>query len=322
MLASYVLDDFVEPWRAAQAPVVLLHPGLGGNNRLFQAWVPYLADRYRILRVDPCWLSGTATAANDWSLADFVGDVLDLLDELEIERVHWVGTSGGGIIGQAATLSAPERIASLTLIATTPRFRSPTTGLDEWLAPLDAGSVRRFFELDIPRRFGIDAPERTAWIISELERTSAEVTAALHRWVVGVDLVAELPKIGCPTLVLTGELDTLTSVDDAQLMAHAIPNAKLRILAGYPHNVAYTHPALVTPIVRRFLDEQQADAQRIGLQQAQVASELVGLDPPPERVSQLAGTLERFLAGSAALHRLDVGDREPPVITYDREARA
>lgn len=321
MPASGVLDDFVVPWRAPQAPVVLLHPGLGGNSRLFQAWTPYLADNYRVLRVDPRWLRDTASAASDWSLNGFVGDVLDLLNELEIEQVHWVGTSGGGIIGQAAALRAPDRIASLTLIATTPRFRSPTTNLDEWLAPLDAGSVRRFFELDTERRFGTGAPERTEWIISELERTSPEVTAALHRWVVGVDLVAELPRIGCPTLVLTGELDTLTSVDDAQLMARAIPDARLRILAGYPHNVGYTHPSLVAPIVRRFLDEQQPDAQRIPAQQAQTASELAGLNLPPERVSRLAGTLERFLASSSALHGLDVGDREPPVITYDQEAR-
>lgn len=322
MLSSYVLDNFVEPWRAPQAPVVLLHPGLGGNSRLFQAWVPFLADGYRVLRVNPRWLDGTASAAGDWSLDSFVGDVLGLLDDLEIEQVHWVGTSGGGIIGQAAVLSAPGRIASLTLIATTPRFRSPTAKLDDWLTPLDAGSVRRFFELDIPRRFGTDVPERTEWIISELERTPAEVTAALHRWVVDIDLVAELPKIDCPTLVLTGELDTLTSVDDAQLMAREIPNARLRILAGYPHNVAYTQPALIVPIVRRFLDEQELGAQHISVQRARVASELAGLDPPPERVAQLATTLSRFLAGAEQLHRLEIGDYEPPVITVDAEARS
>ena len=97
---------------------------------------------------------------------------------------------------------------------------------------------------------------------------------------------------------------------------------RLRILAGYPHNVAYTHPGLVAPLVRRFLDEQQPGAVRVSAQQAQAASDLVGLNLGSARVAQLAGTLERFLAGTAPLHALEVGDREPPVITYDGESRS
>lgn len=255
-LIEHVLDDFTEPWQPEPAPVVLLHHGLGGNQRLFRAWVPALADRYRVLRVTARGQGGTPRPADyDWSLDNFVRDVTNVLDHHGIERAHWVGTSGGGIIGQHAAVSAPERIASLALIATTPRFRSPTARLDDWLAPLDHGDVAQFLMHDVERRFGVDHPERTAWIVDELCRTPASIAAELHRWVVGVDLVPELPRIDQPTLVVTGERDTLTDLSDARIMAQSIPNARLSVVEGHPHNVGYTHPRLVAGIVRRFLDE-------------------------------------------------------------------
>ena len=73
----------------------------------------------------------------EWSIDEFVSDVLAVLDHYGIERAHWVGASGGGIIGQHAAASAPDRLASLTLLATTPRFRSPTANVDDKPAPLD-----------------------------------------------------------------------------------------------------------------------------------------------------------------------------------------
>lgn len=255
-LIHHVLDDFTEPWGNQPAPVVLLHPGLAGNGRLYRQWVPVLADRYRVLRVDARGQGMSPLPADYvWSIDGFVADVLAVLDRHEIERIHWVGASGGGIIGQHAAASAPERFASLTLLATTPRFRSPTANVADWLAPLDRGDAAEFFRQDIERRFGLEHPARTDWIISEILRTPVETIADLHRWVVSVDLTGGLSRITCPTLIVTGEHDTLTDLSDAGLMQREIPNARLHIIEGHPHNVGYTHPRLVAGIVRRFLDE-------------------------------------------------------------------
>ena len=135
-LIHHILDDFTEPWGDQPAPVVVLHPGLAGNGRLYRQWVPVLADRYRVLRPDARGQGMSALPDGyEWSIDEFVSDVLAVLDHYGIERAHWVGASGGGIIGQHAAASAPDRLASLTLLATTPRFRSPTANVDDWLAP-------------------------------------------------------------------------------------------------------------------------------------------------------------------------------------------
>jgi pimeloyl-ACP methyl ester carboxylesterase len=255
-LIHHVLDDYSEPWAAETAPVVLLHPGLAGNGHLYRQWVPVLADRYRVLRVDARG-QGLSPLPDGytWSIDRFVTDVVDVLDHHAIERVHWVGASGGGIIGQHAAASVPERFASLSLLATTARFRSPTPNVDDWLAPLDRGDAAGFFRQDIERRFGLGHPERTDWIINEILRTPVTTIASLHRWVVTVDLIGELPQIKCPTLIVTGEHDTLTDLGDAGLMQRDIPNARLHVIEGHPHNVGYTHPRLVAGIVRGFLED-------------------------------------------------------------------
>ena len=255
-LIHHVLDDFTQPWGGQPAPVVLLHPGLAGNGQLYRQWVPVLADRFRVLRVDARGQGMSPRPAGyDWSLDGFVADIIAVLNQHGIKRVHWVGASGGGIIGQHAAISAPDRVASLTLLATTPRFRSPTANVDDWLAPLDRGDANEFFRQDLERRFGLEHPARTNWIINEILRTPVETIAELHRWVITVDLTGELHHIGCPTLIVTGEHDTLTDLSDANIMQRAIPNTQLRIIEGHPHNVGYTHPRLVANTVRAFLDK-------------------------------------------------------------------
>jgi 3-oxoadipate enol-lactonase len=259
-LIDFEVDDFTPPWRPGPAPTVLLHPGLGGNARLYSTWVPFLADRYRVIRVTARGQGGTPKPEDfERSLENFVQDVMDVLNHLAVEKIHWVGASGGGIMGQYAALSRPERLKSLSLIATTARFRGPTNNYDDWLAPLDQGNQYEFLERDAERRFGVENPERTNWIIQELCRTGAAESAAMHRWVHGINLIDRLPEIGCPTLIVTGQRDTLTDLDDASVLADRIPDSCKRILPGLPHNIAYTHPREVSTVVREFLDEIEGD---------------------------------------------------------------
>jgi pimeloyl-ACP methyl ester carboxylesterase len=259
-LLHHVLDDFTEPWLDPPAEVVFLHPGLGGNGRLFQAWVPMLADRYRVLRVDARGQGFSPRPAGyTYSAERWLADVLEVLDHHGIARVHWVGTSGGGIMGQFAAINVPERISTLSLVATTAHLQGPVGGFDAWLEPLERGDQAEFIGRDIERRFGRDNPKRTDWIINELCRTPAKTSAELHRWVHTLDLRGDLGRITCPTLVVTGEHDVLTGLDEARFMANQIPNARLKIVHDQPHNVGYTHPHLIAGMVRSFIDEQTVE---------------------------------------------------------------
>jgi hypothetical protein len=186
---------------------------------------------------------------------------------------------------------------------------------------------------DAEHRFGTDRPERTRWIVDELARTPAGTTAELHRWVRDVDLTGRLAEIRCPTLVVTGEHDVLTDLNDADLFVQRIPDVRLYVLRGHPHNVGYTEPRLVAGIVRRFLDEVTQRGDRaasdtdarppLSAEQAHAVAQVAGLDLPPDRLATLTQTLSSFLTQSERLRAIELDDHEPPVITYDEgQARA
>jgi pimeloyl-ACP methyl ester carboxylesterase len=113
----YELDDFTDPWTSAET-IVIQH-GLGRNARFWYHWVPLLARHYRVIRRD---MRGHGQSADPgpshaWSVEELLTDMKGFLDALNLDRVHYVGESIGGLLDIACTVRWPERFKSLTLCA-------------------------------------------------------------------------------------------------------------------------------------------------------------------------------------------------------------
>ena len=107
----YELDNFVEPWRTPET-ILLVH-GIGGNTTEWIRWVPPLADKYAVLRVDlRGWGRSTVPPEGyPWSMDNFAADLRALMDRLGLQKVHMVGTKMGGRPSIAAS-SSSRRFAS------------------------------------------------------------------------------------------------------------------------------------------------------------------------------------------------------------------
>lgn len=105
-------------WGDAQNPevVVCVH-GLSRNGRDFDPLAAALAERYRVICPDMAgrgqsdWLKNKA----DYSIETYVADMVTLIARLDVEQVHWVGTSMGGVIGMALAAQARNPVKSLVL---------------------------------------------------------------------------------------------------------------------------------------------------------------------------------------------------------------
>ena len=86
---SYTVDG------PADAPVVVLSNSLGATRGMWDAQVPALAERYRVLTYDTRGHGESPAPAGPYSLDDLVDDVVALLDEVGAERAHVVGLSLG-----------------------------------------------------------------------------------------------------------------------------------------------------------------------------------------------------------------------------------
>src|SRR5439155_1814432 len=93
--------------------VLLLHGGLGDSG-LWEPVVPFLAERYRVIRTDLRFFGRSTGPAAPWS---WPADVIGLLDEFGIERTALAGLSLGGRLAVDTALGSPERISALALVA-------------------------------------------------------------------------------------------------------------------------------------------------------------------------------------------------------------
>ncbi len=101
-----------------QAPVVVLSHSLACSMVMWRPQLEMLESRFRVLRYDTRGHGGTDAPPGSYTLAQLVDDAIGILDGLDIERVHWVGLSMGGMIGQGLALSHPGRLESLVLADT------------------------------------------------------------------------------------------------------------------------------------------------------------------------------------------------------------
>ena len=100
-------------------PVVMMAHAMGTSHRIWDWQGPALVDRYSLLRYDWRGHGDSDAPPGPYTLQQFISDAIAVMDALGINKVHWVGISTGGMIGQGLGIYYPERIASLTLCNTT-----------------------------------------------------------------------------------------------------------------------------------------------------------------------------------------------------------
>ncbi len=251
----YHLDDYTEPWQAKT--VVMLHHAAGGNLHRWRAWVPTLAGRHRVLRFDMRGHANTQPPAEGtFSLSGLAADIATVLDSLEIEKVHLVGASAGGIISLRFAHDFPQRLHSLSLVASTPKLAQMGAGIDAgvWRRTLEEEGTQAWLLSDSDKRFGRQAdPGLVEWYAAEGGKTPAEVVLALQDCLLREDLTPLLPRISTPTLILAASQDEITPPEVQYLMAQQIPNASLQTFESVGHNMKVEIPDLLAGRVRDFV---------------------------------------------------------------------
>ena len=96
-------------------PVVMMAHAMGTSNEIWNQQIEALSDRYHILRYDWRGHGKTSAPQGPYTLNQFVDDAVGTMNALELEKVHWVGISTGGMIGQGVAIKHPGRLNSLSL---------------------------------------------------------------------------------------------------------------------------------------------------------------------------------------------------------------
>jgi 3-oxoadipate enol-lactonase len=214
---------------AADAPVLVLSNSLGTNLAMWDAQMPPLTARLRVLRYDSRGHGASAATPGPYSIEQLARDVLFLLDGLKIERVHFCGLSMGGMVGMWLGAHVPARIDRLVLCNTSPKIGSPemwNTRIEgvrkSGVASIADAVLGRWFTAG----FREGSPRDVARMRAMLTGTSADGYVAACAAIRDMDQWDSIATIKCPTLVISGTHDVATPAADGRRMAEAIPGAR------------------------------------------------------------------------------------------------
>ncbi len=246
--------------RGAGPTVVFLH-GIGGDA---ESWLPELealANQYRAIAWDMPGYGGSP-ALPEMTFPALAGALQDMLDKLDNDRVHLVGHSIGGMVALEFAATFPERVASLTLYATSPSFGKPDGDwqrdfLKARLAPLDAGKRMSDLAPSIVESLVGDEPDAKGITraTAAMGRVPEPAYRAAMQCLVTFDRRGALPGVSVPTLVLAGEKDDNAPAAMMERMAAKIPGARFRVIPGAGHLAHFEQPDAFRAALDAFLDE-------------------------------------------------------------------
>lgn len=236
-------------------PCLVFSNSLGTDLGMWDAQVAALSGDFFIVRHDTRGHGGSSRGGTPTTIARLGGDVLAMLDHLDIARATFCGISMGGLVGQWLGVHAPRRIERLVLANTAARIGSA----DGWRARADSvraggmdavadGAAARWFTPDFIAR----APAAVRRLVEALRIQDTEGYAACCDALAAADLRDDVGAIAAPTLVIAGADDPVTTVADAAWLRERIHGARSATLpASHISNIEAA--GAFNDALRRFL---------------------------------------------------------------------
>ncbi len=263
-LPSYRLrsgDAEIIYWRLGDGPsVVLLHP-FPANHEFWMPVAEALSSRYRLILPDLRGHGESGVGEGPATMEKHALDVMRVMDDSDVGRAPLIGVSIGGYLLFEFWRKYRGRVAGLGLCNTkapADNAEARATRLQAANDVLDRGT-EPFLQSMIPRLLGKTTretrPDLVEGALRMMRQMSPEGIAQVQRGMADrPDSVDTLKTINVPTLLMTGDEDILTGINEAELMRQHIASSQLRVIPKAGHYSPWEQPAEAATIIRNFLD--------------------------------------------------------------------
>ena len=219
-------------------PTLMLSNSLGCTLQMWEPQMNVFTQLFRVIRYDRRGHGKSGVPPGPYSMERFGRDVLAILDELNIEKVHWCGLSMGGMIGQWLGANAPERFGKIILSNTACYYPDPTNWHNR-IKAVKEGGIAAVADTVIASWLTAGFREREPQITTNMR---AMLDLACCEALSTLDQRALLGTIKSPTLVVAGRHDMATPVAAGEFIREQIPGATFTILdAAHISNVEQPH---------------------------------------------------------------------------------
>ncbi len=254
-------DGEIAYWTLGDGPpVVLLHPFPVHHG----FWLPMaeaLSPRYRLILPDLRGHGESEVGESSATMPKHAADIAKVMDDADVGRAPMIGVSIGGYILFEFWRKHRGRVAALGLSNTKPSADSPESRAARLQAAADAleRGTEPAFESMIPKLLGKSTRESRPDLVDGAMRMmhtmSPDDFAKIQRGMAErPDSVDTLKTINVPTLLVTGDEDVMTGINEAELMRRHIAGSHLRLIPKAGHYAAWEQPAQFGTLLRQFLD--------------------------------------------------------------------
>jgi pimeloyl-ACP methyl ester carboxylesterase len=239
----YREDWLGEPWRTPE-PVVLIH-GNDESSVEWYAWVPRMAQEYRLIRPDLPGLGHSSIPRGfQYSLANLATFVTRVMDKAGVESAHIIGAKTGGAVAMRFAADYPKRTRTLVVVG----------GPASPLAIADPSPI--------PQRDRLGSSvskEMIAYWNTLFSEGDREGVKGLSQSLSNFDLAKEgvLRRITAPTLVITADRSKMNSVEKARAYQVQIPNSRLAVIRSDAYHIAAANADECVTHALAFLKEQK-----------------------------------------------------------------
>jgi 3-oxoadipate enol-lactonase len=233
---------YYETWGRGEP--LLLISGLATDLRIWACQRLVFGRRFRCIALDNRGAGRSDKPSGPYTLEQMAADAVAVLDAEGVDRAHVLGHSMGGSIAQVMAVAHPQRLRSLTLAGTACRHMPWRIELlQAWRETAVTSGVHRWARRAFPHLLGPRTARTFGLFINLLWPIILQQPAHAFDGQIQAILGApdcdrdRLSRLAVPTLVVTGEKDTLTTPADADELVALIPQSRLVTLKGAGHGL-------------------------------------------------------------------------------------
>jgi pimeloyl-ACP methyl ester carboxylesterase len=254
-------DAEIAYWTVGDGPpVVLLHP-FPVNHEFWLPVAEALSTRYRIILPDLRGHGDSGIGEGPATMEKHAADIARVMDDADVGRAPLIGVSIGGYALFEFWRKHRGRIAALGLCNTKApadgpearagRLQAANDVLDRGTDPFFEGMIQKV----LAKTTRETRPDLVDGALRMMNQMSPEDVAQVQRGMAArPDSVETLKTISVPTLLITGDEDNMTGVNEAELMRQHINGSQLKVIPKAGHYSPWEQPEEASRMLRQFLD--------------------------------------------------------------------